>query len=322
VPIEILADLTEIQPSSPEWLELRKLGLGGSDAGAVCGLSRFRTPYQVWAEKVNPSMPEEREEPEYLRWGKLLEPIVREEFTTRTGIEVHPLPRTDTPFMLANVDGLTGSAAKLEGAYEGKTTRRSDLWPIVDDVVQVPLETVVQGMHYLAVLGLERIHFACLVGGQELRIAEVDRNENLIADLIEIEEAFWRKVIDRDPVDVGAADVSTLRKRWVPEAGKTIELTGTFATSLKVRAQHKANIKQLEEEVDKIDAELMAFMGDAEEATWKGKTAITWKLDNKGKLKGKELEAAHPEIAAEFRGEPGRRFLPKEIGEQNEETDQ
>ena len=60
--IEIVADLTEIKPSSPEWLELRKLGIGGSDAAAVCGIGR-RTPYEVWADKVNPSVPEDATSP-------------------------------------------------------------------------------------------------------------------------------------------------------------------------------------------------------------------------------------------------------------------
>src|SRR5580692_9035999 len=130
--IEILADLDEIAPSSPEWLKLRKLGIGGSDAGAICGLNPRRTPYQVWADKVNPSEPEDFEtEPQ--RWGKLLEAPVRDEFATRTGIEVHRFPRmvrnTERPFMLANVDGLTGPSTKLTGIYEGKTTRFADQWP-------------------------------------------------------------------------------------------------------------------------------------------------------------------------------------------------
>ena len=137
-------------------------------------------------------------------------------------------------------------------------------------------------------------------------------NENLVADLIEIEEAFWQSVIDREPPAVGAADVDTLKKRRQPVTGKTVELSGTMATTLKVRAQHKAGIKRLEDQVAEIDAELMAFMGDAEEATVNGKTAITWRQDNKGKVSNELLEAAGIDID-QYRKPPGRRFLPKEI---------
>ena len=41
------------------------------------------------------------------------------------------------------------------------------------------------------------------------------------------------------------ADVDTLKKRWAPTTGKTIELLGTYVPTLKVRAQKKASIKAL-----------------------------------------------------------------------------
>jgi putative phage-type endonuclease len=323
VSIEILADLDEIQPSSPEWLKLRKLGIGGSDAGAICGLNPRRTPYQVWADKVNPSEPEDHEsEPQ--RWGKLLEAPVRTEFSERTGIEVHPFPRmvrdSAIPFMLGNVDGLTGPATKIDCIYEGKTTRFADQWAKNDDgSVNVPFPALIQGMHYLAVFGLERVHFACLIGGQELRIAEVERNDALIADLIEIEEAFWRRVIDREPPEVSANDVGLLKARWQPEAGKTVELVPTFGAALKARAKHKAGIKLLEERINQIDAEVMAAMGDAEEATVNGRVVATWKSTSRTTINTTALKEAWPEVAAQFsKTTESRRFLPKEVNDDND----
>jgi putative phage-type endonuclease len=306
--IEIVADLNEIQPSSPEWLALRKQGIGGSEAAAVCGMSKWRTPYQVWADKVNPTVPEDRDETESQLWGKLLEAPVREEFSRRTELEVHPFPRmvrnSDYPFMLANIDGLVGDpTVKLTGVYEGKTTRFAEQWGENDDgSVNVPLDYVIQGMHYLAVLDLERVHYACLIGGQQLRIAEVEVNPNLVADLIEIEEAFWTKVIEREPPEVSAGDVSTLKKRWQPEAGKSIELPASFIPALKVRAQRKHQIKTLQDDIDQIDAEIMALMGDAEIATVANKGVVaTWKASSR-----KEY------TVAEW---TGRKFNPKEISE-------
>jgi len=327
--IEILADLDEIQPSSPEWLKLRKLGIGGSDAGAICGLNPRRTPYQVWAEKVNPSEPEEREESEAMRWGKLLEEPVRNEFAARTSIEVHRFPKmvreSDFPFMLANVDGLTGPSNKLTGVYEGKTTRFADQWSVNDDgSVNVPFPALIQGMHYLAVFGLERVHFACLIGGQELRIAEVERNDTLIGDLIEIEYAFWQRVIDREPPEVGAADVDTLKRRWEPKAGTSVEIPASFIPSLKVRAQRKGQIKKLQEDVDKIDAEIMALMGDAEEATVANKGVVaTWKSSSRSSPDWDEIaHLTHRSVtdakAACSKTTVSRRFLPKGIDDDND----
>ena len=140
-------------------------------------------------------------------------------------------------------------------------------------------------------------------------------NPNLIADLIAIEAAFWQKVINRDPPEVTASDVSTLRSRWQPEAGKQIELSGTHHTNLKVRAKYKAIIKDNQEKIDTIDAEIMAFMGDATEAVFNGQVVVTWNQDKRGRVDGTALAAAHPDIADEFRKPPGRRFLPKEVAE-------
>jgi putative phage-type endonuclease len=321
--IEVLADLDEVPPNSPRWYELRRLGWGGSDAAALVGVSPYRdqTPLAKWSEKLTEGpgvVVAEEDEPEYLRWGKLLEEPVRAEFSRRTELEVVRFPKMvrsiEYPFMLANVDGLIVDAGSLvtniTGIYEGKTSRRD--W-FDDGAVVIPIQYVIQGYHYMIVLELDVVYFACLVGGQLLRVGVLERNETLMEDLIAIEAAMWQNVVDRIPPDAQAADVDMLRRHWTPVAGKTIELTAELAMEVKRRHGLHAQKIELEDEIKGIDARLMEFMGDAELATWKDQTAITWKQDQKGKLKGKELEAAYPEIAAQFIGDPGRRFLPKEL---------
>lgn len=41
-----------------EWLKYRKQGIGGSDAGAVCGLNPYRTAMQVYQDKVSEEIEE------------------------------------------------------------------------------------------------------------------------------------------------------------------------------------------------------------------------------------------------------------------------
>ena len=31
-----------------DWLEYRKAGIGGSDASVVCGVSRYKSPVELW----------------------------------------------------------------------------------------------------------------------------------------------------------------------------------------------------------------------------------------------------------------------------------
>lgn len=320
--IEIVADTTEI--TRAEWLALRLQGIGGSDAGVIAGLSKWKKPYAIWAEKVAAKVVDGGDDShEYQQWGHLLEPVVAEEFARRTQVEVHPFTKMvrskDYPFMFANVDYLTGPSTALEGVLEVKTTRFADDWTLNDDgSVHVPLAYGVQGQHYLAVLGLEKVHYACLIGGQELRIAEVLRNEALIEDLIVIEAEFWRKVMDNEPPDPDGSESTrkALQARWQPEAGKTIELPGThdWGAIFALRAQKKAEAGVLEEELGAIDATVMAAMGDAEVATIGGKVAATWKASTTNRIDTKAFKEAHPDLAAEFTTQStSRRFLPKEL---------
>jgi len=91
-----------------EWLEYRKLGIGGSDASVVCGINRYKSPVELWMEKTDQLPYKEAGEAAY--WGTLLEAVVREEFSKRTGVEVRIVNQIFQsemyPFMLANLDGV------------------------------------------------------------------------------------------------------------------------------------------------------------------------------------------------------------------------
>lgn len=301
---EIVADLSdpEYQSGMPKYDAVRKLGFGGSDAPTACGLTnRFgRTPYTLWAEKVSEGTSSHKET-EAMRWGKLVEPAVRAEFAERTGVEVIEFPRmvrnTARPFMLASVDGLTGPADALTGVYEGKTSRHD--WQ-EGDQVEVPIDYQVQGQHYLAVLELEVVHFACLVGGNTLRITEVPRNDALIDDLVAIEAALWQKVIDGTPPRVEAGDKPMLSRRWVGDAGLEVEISEAVAEQLRIRNTLQEQISTLEDARDAADALVMSALGEATVGTYRGDIAVTWK--------------PHPatEVKA-FTRKAGRRFLPKPI---------
>ena len=89
------------------WLNLRKEGLGGTDAAVIMGMSKFKTLHRLWAEKTGRFQPEELSNDEAVHFGAVLEEVVAEEFTIRTGKKVkkHGLLRSmEHPWMLASVD--------------------------------------------------------------------------------------------------------------------------------------------------------------------------------------------------------------------------
>jgi len=97
-----------------EWLDVRKNGIGSSDAAAAVGLNPYKSQLQLWMEKTGRDKslpvvdPNDEESPMY--WGTILEPIVAAHYTRRTGNRVRRInavlqhPDPDKAWMLANID--------------------------------------------------------------------------------------------------------------------------------------------------------------------------------------------------------------------------
>ena len=145
----IVAKTTEITHEA--WLAARRKGIGGSDAAAVVGLSRYSSPLDIWLQKTRrkPATPDN----EAMHWGRLLEPVVREEFIRRTGLTVKECPylmaHKDYPFMLANVDGIVSEKDGTKAVLEIKTT--NSFTTAKDSEDGLPVEWYCQVQHYLAV---------------------------------------------------------------------------------------------------------------------------------------------------------------------------
>ena len=176
-----------------DWLELRKKGIGGSDASVVCGVSRYKSPVELWMEKTDQFHPQEAGEAAY--WGTQLEAMVRAEFTKRTGIEVEHkgvlLQSEKHLFMLANLDGTCEHPDYGTCVFEAKTASayKAGEW---DDTI--PDEYMCQIQHYMAVTGYKAAYIAVLIGGNTFRWKLVERDEELISKLVELEADFWNHV--------------------------------------------------------------------------------------------------------------------------------
>ena len=94
--------------SREEWLQLRKSGIGGSDAGAICGVNPFSSPMKVYRDKTCDI--QEEQDNESIRQGHDLEQYVAERFMEATGLKVrrsnYMYRSTAHPFMIADVDRL------------------------------------------------------------------------------------------------------------------------------------------------------------------------------------------------------------------------
>src|SRR5438034_10240332 len=124
----------------------RRLGLGGSDAPIVMGVSPYRTRYMLWAEKRG-LIPHAPPNPAMAR-GTALEPVARAAYEREVGGLMFPCQMThpEYPWMRANLDGLSPDATTfLEVKCPGQVDHALALKG------EVPLHYMPQLQHYFAV---------------------------------------------------------------------------------------------------------------------------------------------------------------------------
>ncbi|PDE57983.1 YqaJ viral recombinase family protein, partial [Listeria monocytogenes] len=208
-----------------QWLLTRRQGIGGSDAGIIMGLNKYKTAFELWLDKTGQILPDESAG-EAAYWGNQMEEVVAKEFEKRTGKKVrrsnmmyqHP----EHDFMLANVDRfIVGEDALLEcktaSAYLAKEWESDE----------VPATYLVQIQHYLAVTGKSKAYVAVLIGGNKFIWKEIERDEELINQIIAFELDFWETNIKghvAPALDGSSAAEKYLKDRFAKSEDKQIIL--------------------------------------------------------------------------------------------------
>ena len=175
-----------------EWLKLRKTGIGGSDAGAICGLNPYSSPMKVFWDKTADGV-EERDN-EAIRIGNDLEQYVAVRFMEAAGLKVrrsnYMYRSKGHPYMIADVDRLVvGEDAGLE--CKTASAYNADKW--ADG--KIPPHYAIQCYHYMAVTGKRTWYIAAVILGREFVYHKLTWDDALIQQLIEAEGEFWNNHI-------------------------------------------------------------------------------------------------------------------------------
>lgn len=270
--------ISTINMSREDWLAARRVGIGGSDAAAVLGLSEYRSPMSVYLDKIGATLqPDAASEKAY--WGNMLEDVVAQHYASVNDVKVkrnnHILIREDLPFMIANIDRDVFSPREGRYGFEAKTTDAMNrkYWVEGDDVI-VPINYTMQVQHYMAVTGYPFFDVACLIGGNYYVQRRVPRDEELIEYIIEKESEFWHNVETRTPPawDGSQNGWDVLRLLYPrSEQGKIISLPQEMAPLLHeyqqlelARQNLSAQSKEIERQRDIYKQEICAALGDAE----------------------------------------------------------
>lgn len=295
-PYEIIADTRKM--SHADWLQMRKIGLGGSDCAAAAligsegsSLSRWKSPFTLWAEKTDRIIPAKSNN-ESLYWGGRLEEILKCEVKRRKPeLEVHDCPfflrSKEYPFMIANLDGYVKNP---DGSFSVLEIKTAGAYAVQDWQDGLPIEYYCQVMHYMAVTGMQSAYVAVLLGGNEFRIQKVEREESMIQLLIQGEKKFWSHVVNDTPPNAKANDLETLSLLYPKAHEKQIELPAEAMDILINYEKANKDLALAKAAKEECEAKLKAMMADAEIAVI-GSRRISWKNVSTTRLDSKKVKS-------------------------------
>ena len=280
----ILADRSRM--SKQQWIDLRQNYIGGSDAAAVIGISRFRSPLSAYLEKkslVKKDPPNER-----MYWGIKIEPLLRDRFSELTGYEVrelkYVLQSVESPFAIANLDGIVnlGPAegnqwACLELKCVNEFTGNSDDFR-GGAAGYISPEYYAQIQHYLYVTGLKVAFLGMLIGGNRFVYNRIARDDEAISNMIRLQKHWYeRYFLSNTPPPAGTGDGDLLGKFYDHPERKEVQLPESAAALVDDYLSATQEIKKWEDRKKLAQIKLEEMIGNNGDTAVVGQNRISWK---------------------------------------------
>lgn len=310
-PVRHLCDCTVYSTVSQDtdeegWLAARTRGIGGSDIGAICGVSPYSSARQIYFSKTgqftdsNTIGPAQQDR---MHFGHMLEPVVADEYARRTGAILYnadlTLCQKDYPWALANVDRLILSVERVPvGVLECKTTSEygNSEWENGD----LPISYIYQLNWYMWITGLDRGAFACLVGGNKFYYYDVWINWDLVAEMFAIAEDFWENNVKQLVMPELQAQDTEFVNTENAEVVKNSEiiLSDDVSNDLAATAvECKAKIKELTATLEEAQNRLKDRLGNTE-IGYTHDYIVKWSPRSQVRVDTDKLKTEFPDIYA------------------------
>ncbi len=152
--------ITEVEDKSPEWLENRKKGIGGSDAGVVMEVNPFKRKHELWLEKTGREVTQftgneatirgDRYEPKLIGMFEAKHPAYKMIDTKHIS-----LANKDYPFIAVSLDGAFIDENGVPGTLEIKTAMIQNGNMLEEWNGGIPQSYYCQVLHQLLVTGFQ-----------------------------------------------------------------------------------------------------------------------------------------------------------------------
>jgi len=249
--------------------------LGASDIPAILGLSPWKTPWEVWAEKTGRA--EAQHDTLRMRLGRAAEPILLEWLEAHADVGPLRYPvELNIPGspIVCHPDALTKDGQPVEAKSVWTVDEGSTDWGETY-TSEIPVQYLVQCAVQLEAASADVCYVPTLLYAESIQLYLVQADKALQQDIVELACSWWRKHVEQDtpPPMIKLPSFKFLQRlRRVPK--KTIRLNAPWLLDLYEQAQRS---KQMAEAQYTLARTLLAAaLGDAEAAVFPDGRMVTF----------------------------------------------
>jgi putative phage-type endonuclease len=317
------------------WLAARRDGIGGSEVGALIGVSEYETPFSVFNAKKTGG--KDLSGVAAVKWGHRFEDAVAEEVAEVIGLVSRFAgglwADREKPFLRVTPDRFATKprAWRALGVIECKTAGDGDEWesgsitPGGQGTGRAPLSYQAQIQWQMGILGLRKGWLGCYVSNQarDFYVVEVDFDAEWFREMVDEAERFWVKNIlaDEPPMhDLRHPKTEALLKQLHPVVVRpSVDLPDEAEEWLKDYQRAKAAAEQANRRLDEIKNFFRMWTGDAGAGYLGDQKVVSYPAVNTSRINVERLKREFPEVAEAVTERSTHRRLtitvPKELKE-------
>lgn len=284
----------------------RKCGIGGSDIAAVMGLSKWRTPLDVYNEKKGIVIPHFEEEVlRRMAVGLALEEVIRKETVKKNPLftikKAKYIKHPEHSFIMAHPDGIiVDSETNDNYIFEAKTAGY-DSWG--DDV---PIEYYLQIQQYMLIANLDRAYLACLtLNNMKMHYYWYDADKEVQQRIIDAAVNFWNNHYLKDIPPEEKKEVSEIEH----VLDNYLEIDNLTMRELQRLANLKADKKRLETQISMIEDNAKNLIAENEGLKHHNEVVVTYKAIYSNRFDTTRFKKENAELYEEYvKSSLSRRF--------------
>jgi putative phage-type endonuclease len=253
--------------------------IGGSDIAAVMGLSRWKSPLQLWAEKTGELEAEDISGKEYVQLGTELEDFVAKKFERVTGKKVRRDRREFKhevyPYMVAHID------RRITGKDEILECKTASAWKEKEWAgEEIPMEYILQCQWYMGITQASNCYLAVLIGGQKFVWKELSFDLGIFTKMVQAAKDFWTMVESKTPPAAIVGDKDILGQLYKEEEGSIYEPKDGEVYEINELMSHRQDLQlaldSVKKEIEECENKVKEKIGECSSVET-GLFKITWK---------------------------------------------